>query len=73
LLIGQGQSPEAGLDSDFQLAWMRFGESSSLVELVLIGGRRLIVAGQEIINSSQFIKYVEGRRVGDEIRCDTVY
>ncbi|HVI73043.1 MAG TPA: alginate lyase family protein [Pyrinomonadaceae bacterium] len=73
LLMGQGQSLEAGLDSDFQLAWMRFGESSSLDELVLIGGRRLIVAGQEIINSSQFINYVEGRRVGDEIRCDTVY
>ena len=73
LLIGQGQSLETGLDSDFQLTWMRFNvESSSLDELVLIGGRRLIVAGQEIINASQFINYVEGRRVGDEIRCDTV-
>ena len=74
-MVGHGQSLEEGrLDSDFQLAWMRFGvESSSLDELVLIGGRRLIVDGQEIINAPQFINYVEGRRVGDEMRCDTVY
>jgi hypothetical protein len=73
LMLSQGQLIEAGrLASDFQLAWVRFGiGSSSLQELVLIGGRRLVVDGQEIINASQFINYLGGRRVGDEIRGET--
>ncbi|HZI87549.1 MAG TPA: alginate lyase family protein, partial [Pyrinomonadaceae bacterium] len=56
LILGQGQLIETGeLASDFQLAWVRFDvESSLLEELVLIGGRRLVVDGQEIVNASQF-------------------
>jgi hypothetical protein len=73
LMLGQGQPMEAGpLGSDFQLAWLRFGvKSSSLEELVLIGGRRLVVNGQELINASQFINYLAGRRVGNELRGET--
>jgi hypothetical protein len=75
LMVGQGQSAEwAGLSSDFQLAWMRFGgETSALDELVLIGGHCLVVDGHEIINTPQFLSYFSGRRVGDEIISDGLY
>jgi len=70
LMVGQGQPVEADrLRSDFKLAWMRFGvESSLLEELVLIGGRHLVVDGHEIINAPQLLSHFGGRRVGDEIR-----
>jgi len=73
VMLGQGQPIEVGpIVSDFQLAWVRFGvRSSSLEELVLIGGRRFAVNGQEIINASQFINYLAGRCVGSEICCET--
>ena len=72
LMVGQGQPVEAGqISSDFQLAWLRFGvESSSLNEWVLIGGRRLVVDGHNIINSSDFVGHFAGCRVGDEIGGD---
>jgi Heparinase II/III-like protein/Heparinase II/III N-terminus len=73
LMIGKGQPlGEGRFTPDFQLAWIRFGAESSLIdELVVIGGRRLVVDGQEIINASQFINSVGGKRVGDEIRYET--
>jgi hypothetical protein len=59
LMLGGGRFTEADrIGSDFQMAWMRLNlESSALEELVSIGGRRLVVDGQEIVNASEFINY----------------
>ena len=72
LLVGHNLTEAANFASDFQLSWIRLApETSDLDELVLLNGRRLCLAGQEIVNSSDFITYLSARRSGHELRGET--
>jgi hypothetical protein len=73
LLVGDGSYVEsAGLASDFEWSWVRFShDGAQLEELVLIGGRRLSLHGQEIVGLPARVSYVVARRVGDQLLIET--
>lgn len=72
VFIGAGGLIEAErFASDFAWGWVRLGEGGAMLdELILIGGRRFIFDGQEIINAPERAEYVYARRVGDELRAE---
>jgi hypothetical protein len=54
------------LVSDFDCAWLRFSESSSSPdELLVLGGQRLEFAGNKIIESSERVEYSWLRKDAD--------
>lgn len=74
LLIGDGTTSieTERIISDFEWAWARFALDEPVVEeLVLVGGRRLFLDGQEILNTPQRISYAVARRAGDQLRIET--
>jgi hypothetical protein len=72
VLVGAGGSPvEAdGFASDFECAWVRSVDEGLPEELVLIGGRRFLLDGQEVINQPERAEFVYARREGDALRVE---
>ena len=49
--------------SDFEYTWLRFdGNSETPAESVLLGGRKLEIAGQRIVESRERVEYSCSRR-----------
>ncbi|HEX8707358.1 MAG TPA: alginate lyase family protein [Pyrinomonadaceae bacterium] len=73
LLIGGGKTVETErIVSDFEWTWARFsGDESTLEELVVVGGRRFYLDGQEILNAQERLRYAVARRDRDELRVET--
>lgn len=72
VLIGEGDFIRCErFASDFAWAWVRLNEDGARPdELILIGGRRFLLDGQEIINAPERAEYVYASRVGDELRVE---
>jgi len=73
VLLGGGETVQAAtVLSDFRLAWFRFSEDTkALEELVLIDGRNLAFAGQEIVKSFDPIKFLCARSQNAELRGES--
>jgi hypothetical protein len=76
--VGAGETPlvasvEASLiASDFEWAWLRFALDSSVPEeMLLVGGRRLSLDGQEVVSGARRLTYVTARREGGSLRVGT--
>jgi len=67
------QSPEAdGLASDFAWVWVRFAnDGTRLDELVAIGGRRLVLNGEALVQSDQRLEWITAKRDGDHFLIET--
>lgn len=61
----------AQFSSDFAWTWARFGEGDELEELVLLDGRCLRFAGQELVRATERAGYVWARRAGNEWVVET--
>lgn len=72
VLVGTGGMVEAErFASDFQWAWARLAKDGVLPEeLILVGGRRFLLDGREIINAPERVGFVYARREGDELRVE---
>ncbi|HEX5885981.1 MAG TPA: alginate lyase family protein [Pyrinomonadaceae bacterium] len=58
-----GVAQTASVISDFEYTWLRFeGNSETPAELVLLGGKKLAIAGQRIIESRERVEYSCSRR-----------
>ena len=73
LLIGGGQLSEAvALASDFEWTWGRFErDTGRLKEIVLIGGRRLILDGRDMLDAAERVGYMTARYAGEELFVET--
>jgi hypothetical protein len=57
--------------SDFEWAWARLARDGALPdELILVGGRRFLLDGREIIGAPKRVEFVYARREGDELRVE---
>ena len=55
---GRGLAQTSAIVSDFDCAWMRFsGNNSNPAEMLLLGGRKLELAGQKIVESAVRVEY----------------
>jgi len=55
---GRGLAQTSAIVSDFDCAWMRFsGDNSNPAEMLLLGGRKLELAGQKIVESAVRVEY----------------
>jgi len=63
----------ARLASDFQWTWVRFSREAEDTpeELVLIGGQKFSLNGQEILRSERRLKFLIASRLGDQFRVET--
>ena len=58
-----GVAQTASVISDFEYTWLRFdGNNSTPAELVLLGGKKLQIAGQRIVESRERVEYSCFRR-----------
>jgi hypothetical protein len=81
LLVGGGGAGETPLvasvgasliASDFEWAWLRFTNDSSVPdEMLLVGGRRLSLDGQEILSGALHFGHAMARREGGSLRVET--
>jgi hypothetical protein len=81
LLVGEGGKGETPLvasvepslvASDFEWAWLRFERDSSVPEeMLLVGGSRLSLDGQEVLSAARRLAYVTARREGGALRVET--
>lgn len=74
LMCGEDYAECGRLASDFEWAWARFAGGcdarATLEELVLIGGRRFSLDGQEIVWLTERAAYVVARRDGERLLLD---
>lgn len=72
LLAGTDGLVRAGrFASDFEWAWARLADDGALPEeLILIGGRRFLLDGREIVSEPERARYVYARRERDELRVE---
>jgi hypothetical protein len=63
----------ARMASDFEWTWARFYRSSNDVpsELLVLGGQRLELEGQEVLKSAARISYLVASRRGDQFHVET--
>jgi hypothetical protein len=53
-----GAAQTASVISDFEYTWLRFeGNNSTPAELILLGGQKLEIAGQKIVESRERVEY----------------
>jgi len=73
LLITGGQLVEAGrITTDCAWAWLRFRRGEELPEeLILIGGRQLLLDDREIIRAATPLGYLAARRAGNKWLVET--
>ncbi len=69
----RGRIETARFASDFDLAWIRFGneEARSPEELVLIGGGTVELDGRILLKSTRTIDYLVASSIGDRFRVET--
>ncbi|HVG30157.1 MAG TPA: alginate lyase family protein [Pyrinomonadaceae bacterium] len=72
LLVGGARAGESvNIETDFDWAWLRYPPGEELpAELVLVGGRRLSLGGQEIINDAGRVAHAVIRRDGGAWRVE---
>jgi hypothetical protein len=70
---GASSCETARLASDFEWAWLRFGEDDETRprELIAIGGRSLKLDGREILRAASRLNYFVARRAGGELIIET--